>query len=228
MDDIESGVLLGSLPGSLNGGAQLVTGRHGNALYTDHSSSFDYVTYALDSNHRCLQNPSWCDSGVTFSMWLMNLPGNAGGYFTVLNSVGCSTWGIGFCGGIDHRFWLKFYDDFWGYRYRIPAFDVGKWQHIVFTFKPNEGINLYMNGCDTIAYRIKEGYELVSPHNPYPGTKSSSLRFGGGSRYAAHMLLDHVLIWYDVLNVTEIWQLYLNNDMVWRNTDHIHIILHRL
>ena len=229
MDNIQSGVLQGSLQGSLNGGANLVPGRHGHALYTDHNSSVNYAQFVLGTNNKCLRNPAWCESGVSFSMWLMNLPGNVGGYFTILNTCGCDLGGIGFCGGFDHRFWLKFADYVQQYRYRVPAFDVGKWQHVVITFKLNDGIKLYVNGCDSIAYRLKEGYQLVTPFNPNISLISASFRLGGGwwsqwGRHAAHMQLDHLLIWYDVLNATEVRNLYLNGGQIWNNPSYVCIV----
>ena len=223
MDNIQDGVLQGTLPASLNGGAHLVSGRLGNALYMDHTGSPNFAHFVLDTNHKCLQNPAWCSSGVTFSMWLMNLPGNLGGYFTILNTFGCDAQGFGFCGGIDSIFWLKFSDTSQEYRYRAPAFDVGKWQHIVITFKLNDGIKLYVNGCDSAAYRLQEGYQLVSPHNPNPSSEGANFRLGGGpwsqwsGSHAAHMKLDQLLIWYDVLNATEVGHLYLNGGEVWEN-----------
>ena len=224
MDIIQEGVLQGTLQASLNGGAQLVAGRHGNALYTDHAGSFNFAHFVLDANNKCLQNPAWCSSGVTFPMWLMNLPGNPGGYFTIFNTFGCDRRGIGFCAGIDSIFWLKFSDNFQQYRYRAPAFDVGKWQHIVFTFKLNDGIKLYVNGCDSIAYRLQEGYQLVSGHNPNQSFIGADFRLGGGrwsqlsGSHATHMKLDQLLIWYDVLNVTEVGHLYLNGGKFWKRT----------
>ena len=169
----------------------------------------------LDGMNRCLQNPDWCGSGVTFSFWLMNLPGNtAHGFYPILESEACRTLELGFCFGLGREdFWIVIRSNSHDYRNRIPPFEVNEWQHVAFTFIEGSSIKLYVNGCDSAFYRILEGYQLVTATSGSATEKSTYIRFGSLSS-SAHMKLDHVLIWYDVLSAGEIWKLYLQEGTV--------------
>ena len=79
---------------------------------------------------------------------------------------------------------------------------------------PNVGIQVYVNGCDAVIYRL-EGYPLVATRNPVSGTESTSFLIGTADNFpAAHMKLDEVLIWYDILSADEVWHLYLHGGIV--------------
>ena len=215
MDHIQGGIMQGSIEGTVGGGAKLVAGRHGNAIQMD--GSFGYVEFALDSNNECLQNPDMCSPGVTFSMWLMTLPGNSpDSVFRIFRSEACII-DLGFCVTLYRgTFGIMVLGSSLAYRYRIPSLPINKWQYVTFTFMPDDGIQLYINGCDAVTYLL-EGYPLKTTFIPSSGAVSMYLRLGGKSsnEYAAHMKVDHVLIWYDTLNANEIWHLYLQGGIIW-------------
>ena len=229
LDDIQNGIMQGSIEGTLVGNVNSVAGRHGNAIQTDGSSG--YVEFALESNNACLQNPDWCSSGITFSMWLMNMPGNTGStMFRIYFSDACRE-RMGFCISFlpSGTFSILVFGSSSIYRYKIEIsyLPINKWQYVTFTFMPNNAIQLYINGCDAITYRL-DGYSLIATFNTFPAV-SSYFRLGGGGgwgQYAANMKVDHVLIWYDVLSADEIWQLYVQGGMMlWISAcEHIFIL----
>ena len=215
MDHMQDGIMQGSIEGTVGGGAKLVAGRHGNAIQMD--GSVGYVEIALDSENKCLQNPDMCSSGVTFSMWLMTLSGNSpDSVFRIVRSKACII-DLGFCVTLYRgTFGIMVLGSSLAYRYRIPSLPINKWQYVTLSFMPGDGIQLYINGCDAVTYRM-EGYPLITTFTPVSGNVSTHLRLGGKSsnEYAAHMKVDHVLIWYDTLNADEIWHLYLQGGIIW-------------
>ena len=205
---MQGGIIQGPIEGSVLGGVSPVAGRHGNAIQTNDPDG--YVEFPLDSNNKCLQDPDLCSSGVTFSLWLMNLPGNLGALFRVLSSEGCETPGAGFCitiwSGGKVRVIITGSSTF--YNYNISPLPINKWQHVMLSFKPNEGLQSYINGCDAAVDQV---FPPITNFNPTP--ISSCFRLGGRKDYArspntAHMKFDHILIWYDILNADEIRLLY--------------------
>ena len=214
MDVVKIGILQGSIEGTLVGNVNLIAGRHGNAMQTGGSDG--YAEFPIDNSNKCLQNPDWCHSGVTFSMWLMKMPGNSGAKFRVYLSKACD-WDIGFCVSFlsTEIFSILICSSSLKYRYRISHLPINKWQHVTFTFMPDDGIQLYINGCDAAAYSL-EGYPLMIANTPASGAVSTYFRLGGGNSnsYAAHMKLDHILIWYDVLTADEVWQLYMQGGIM--------------
>ena len=193
--------------------ASLAPGYHGQALYT--RSSRQYIEMDLDGMNRCLQNPSWCESGITFSFWVMNLPGNtAHDFYPILESNGCGQGQLGFCFGLGlEDFWIVIRASSHVYRNRIPPLEVNEWQHVTFTFIAGGVIKLYVNGCDSTSYRVLEGYQLVTAIRGSATGRSTYFRFGS-ELHSTQMKLDHVLIWFEVLNVDEIWKLFLQGGIV--------------
>ena len=204
MDDAGSGILQGSLPGRLFQGASLLPGLFGQALHTNGTNQ--YAEFPLDGSNACLQNPDSCSTGITFTLWFVNLGWNSGQMSTIYDSDGCSSVGMGFCFGLDSDFWVTIRCRSLAYRYRIPSLPINIWHYITISFKPSESIRFYVNGCDTSAYRITTGYQLISP-NSVLWDLGSTFRFGGRT-FSANMKLDHVLIWYHTLSADDIWKLY--------------------
>ena len=193
--------------------ASVVPGYHGQALYTNDSNR--YVEMSLNQTNQCLQNPDQCGSGVTFSFWVMNLPGNTAHlFYHILVSNGCRQGNLGFCFGLGLKgFWVVIRCRYHEYRNRIPPLEVNKWQHVTVTFIAHDMAKLYVNGCDSAPYRRRDGYQLVAAISGSATARSTYLQFGS-KVYGTHMKLDHVLIWYDVLSADEIWKLYLQGGTV--------------
>ena len=213
MDVSSGGILRGTLNGTLNNGASLAIGLIGNSLHIDDVSQ--YADFVMAGSNNCLMNPDLCFSGVTFSMWLMELPGNTLSFHSIYMSEGCYTWGSGFCIGMNGRFWITIRGNSFVYRYKIPPFVVNQWNHVVFSFEGNHGIALYINGCDAAAYRLREGYSLKSPRHPPNGAVRSYFQLGNKLGTAAHMKLDHFLIWYNAFGVNEVWGFYVQGGIIW-------------
>ena len=193
--------------------ASSVPGYHGEALYTGGPNQ--YVEMTLDEKNRCLQNPDWYGSGVAFSFWVMNLPGNTKyRLHPIYESNGCRIGQIGFClGHVRDHFFIVIRSNSHEYRNRIPPLEANEWQHVTFTSIVSGIIKLYVNGCDSTSYRILEGYQLVTAPTGSATARSTSFRFG--SKWdGTHMKLDHVLIWYDVLSADDTWKLYLQEGIV--------------
>ena len=212
MDDVENGFLQGTLAGRLLLGGSLVPGLFGQALHTDGSKQ--RVEFPIDGSNECLQNPDSCSSGVTFSIWIMSLGWNNGRMSAIYHSDGCNPRGFGFCFGLDSDFWVTVRGSPLAYRYRIPPLLLNRWQHVVISFRPNDGIIVYVDGCDSFAYRITTGYEAVSANFPTLSFGTTFRLGAGGTAYSANVKLDHILVWYDSFNSDEIWKLYLQEGMI--------------
>ena len=210
MDSIDVTTLTGSIPGVLVGNPQLVEGPHGRALQTDGPAH--YVRFTLRTDDSCLRNPDFCLSGITFSMWLMNLRGNDDVMNKVFGSNGCLISGIGFCFGLSSgEFWIAVRGGVMIHRHWITVMTENIWYLVAITFSPADGLKLYINGCDSSEYRIQEGYQAIESHTPHMDDESTSFTLGE----ASHVLLDQLLIWYDVLGPDEIWSLHTQLTDVW-------------
>ena len=97
MDCIEDGVLLGDISGTVTGGATLVDGRRGKALYTN---GVDQWVDLGNHRNKCFGNLEICSYGYVISFWLKTTPGsnqrhyvNSGGHTS--RSVGITVYKSG-------------------------------------------------------------------------------------------------------------------------------------
>ena len=200
MDIVNGTVLVGSISGDLKGGATLDVGFKGQALSTNGK-----LQYADFGSHRdqCYHNPDMCNNGVSFSLWLYTRAPSV-----LIDTGGClraaTGYGIVLRDGGVMRVFVKtehLYEN-----YVCRDFMSHEWTHIVTTWGPGQGINLYIDGCDvkTCSYTNRNRTnDIVKYPNILVGTNSRKNVF-------SDMLLDELHVWYDILTPDQVWQLYLH------------------
>ena len=198
--------------GTLSGGIVLVDeGKIAKALYADGSSAGQLIEYDTYSG-QCLYEPDLCESGITVAFWLKYLsvpaPGNIG---YVINSGGSATNTVGISFGItDTQMFIKINLRHSSHRYWAPIFPINTWQLITFVFTLEAGLSLYINGCNAVASRIITAGDYTERDVSKPASDPpSSFRIGGHGDHRAEMLIDHLLIWYELLQPEDIWHHFM-------------------
>ena len=213
--------------GTLSGGIILVTGGQlGQALYADGSSAGQFVEYDTYSG-QCLYEPDLCESGITVAFWLKYLsvpaPGNIG---YVIDSGSSDTNNVGISFGVtDTQMFIKINLRDSSYRYWAPIVPINTWQFITFVFSLNAGLSLYINGCDAVASRITTADDYNEREVPILlSDPLSPFRIGGHDNHRAEMLIDHLLIWYELLQPDEIWHHFMQVGKVVVNWELSHLL----
>ena len=198
--------------GTLMGGATLVSGgQFAASLYVDGSSTGQYVDFGTPSGE-CLYEPDLCENGVTVGFWLKYstiLAEGEIGYIIDSGSSDANSVGISF-GRTDTRFFIKINLKECSYHYESRVFSMmNTWQFVTFVFSSGDGLSLYINGCDTQASRVPTIGDYVVREVPIPANSPPSpFRIGGHDDHKDEMSLDHLHIWYEVLQPDEIWHLF--------------------
>ena len=198
--------------GTMMGGARLMLGGQlARGLHVDGSSTGQYVDFGTPSG-QCLYEPDLCENGVTVGFWLRYstiLAEGEIGY--IIDSGGSDENSVGIsCGRTDTRFFIKINLKECSYYYEIPMFSMmNTWQFVTFVFSVGDGLSLYINGCEAIASRVPTAGDYIVREVPIPATSPPSpFRIGGHDDYKGELFLDHLHIWYDVLQPDEIWHLF--------------------
>ena len=211
MDIAIGNVLVGTISGTLNGGATLETGVIGQALSTNGNQFVDFGKH----QDECYYNPRVCSIGVTFSLWIYTRAPSV-----IFDTGGLFTEAAGFA--------IQLHDDgvmkisvksksFYEY-YEVPDWKLYEWTHVVTTWGPGQEIRLYIEGCD-VDVTGEKGY--YSSRGRTFGI-SRNLRFLVGRKDTtnrfSNMNLDELHIWHDILSPIQVWQLYLQGgrSAMWR------------
>ena len=210
MDVAQDSTLKGYIDGSLEGSASLVPGLRGSALYIDGQQG-SRVAYGIYTNG-CFFDPDQCNQGITFSFWLM-LMEKVSAYRLIFDNGGCRPTGVGYCLYVSSdnsiRMAGKNENDYY-FRY-VPIPVLSEW-HLFTTTSINGKMEMYIDGCDTEPYSTARSNNRPSPHTDdaqfYFGDWSAS----GGS--AAHFVLDELMVWYQVLDKEDIWNIYVQGGLV--------------
>ena len=209
MDEIQGNTLMGSHPGQVSGGAKIVPGILGSALYLDGiNGAVDFGNDPMD----CLAEPEMCPDGLTIAFWLKIHKYPTGNQIAIiLNSVV-------FVGetGIQYRMYpeyLRFRLNINGLKrgYQVPLPPLFKWQFITTTFL-TDTFDLYINGCSVSTY---------SPVEPTSNTGSGTNRnlyMGGDNGHAtfvhSEMTIDELMVWHEYISAEAVWQLYFQGGHV--------------
>lgn len=208
METIDGNTLIGDINGTVVGGATLVAGKHGNSLYTDGITQ--YVNYGVHDQD-CFANPDMCANGITFSFWVMMLD-QIPDFHTVFDSgsVYADSLGFSFKRESDGKPLARVATSTTTFFYRSDGiWELNQWLHVVFTWSVDDGIQLYFNGCPASGQVLSwlRMYQFAA-YDPFV------LGANGQLIYNAHMKLDHMLIWYEVLTPQEAWHLYVQGGTV--------------
>ena len=207
MDHINAGVVQGSIPGTIIGGATLTEGVVGNALKLNGVDQ--YVEYGTHVDE-CYHTPDLCTDGVTFSFWVImhghgqiftsgNNPYAVGFFFTYLPG--------------DELFLSALYASAWD-NYRIAEWPSNQWRHVVVTWALGDGLTLYLNGCNADPGK-SSGFAVTVPRL-MRHTRTDQILIGKANSFGspASMTLDEFFIWHEILSPDHIWQLYVQADIL--------------
>ena len=209
MDVLTGNTLHGSVSGTTTGNPVLVPGKVGSALYLKGASQF--VNLGIHTN-RCFQNPSLCNNGVTVSAWVMALQLRHSDKTIVFDNGGMLTDSAGFTlrRKADYAIEVLIHDDDGIIMISTPAgsWIQDRWVQITFSWYPGSKIRLYVNGCD-VDEDDRKGYATTFGRiDSFAGFRPLYLgKYDGGSCYA-HIKLDQLQFWYEVLPRASIWKLY--------------------
>ena len=104
MDEANGNVLLGSINGTLNSGAALMSGQVGKGVnFLDEISYVDLGFW----DSQCFYDPDFCTEGITFAMWIKNGPGSQTGGQYLLDTGAYYSAGKGNCGPFTNMDWLE-------------------------------------------------------------------------------------------------------------------------
>ena len=209
MDVLTGNTLHGFVSGTTTGNPVLVPGKVGSALYLNGVSQF--VNMGTHSGE-CFHNPNLCTNGVTVSVWLMALQPQHSDETIVFDNGGMTTDSVGFTWRRtqDNDMEILIQDNNGFSKIRTPAWSwvQDRWAHITFSWYPGSNITLYINGCDVDEGGAK-GY-AAQFGRLFPFTRFRPFYFGKfawGFRYA-HIKVDQLQFWYEVLPRASVWKLY--------------------
>ena len=208
MDGIQGSILLGTINGTINGGADIVPGRVGGALHlngTDQNVIFGPYISA------CYHTFQECPDGVTWAMWLKL----EGGTFSVILDSGGSFYGAtGYTLFKYDTGSLKFHakNKTHAHILLLRHWEPGYWVHFVFSVHPITGASMYLNGCRVtdraFIYMVKPS-PFYAKYRPFVlGSYTTNL-------YYTAMDIDNLLIWYDILTHEDVLKFYLQGGVVW-------------
>ena len=88
-----------------------------------------------------------------------------------------------------------------------------QWLHLIFTWKAEEGITVYLNGCD-MDPNGSMGYAYSTPRGTtvthwYPFRVGSGITEVSNWQDADGTTIDELYIWQEVLSPMQIWELYI-------------------
>ena len=207
MEVMDAGVVQGSLLGTVMNGAALTTGLVGKALKLDGNDQWlDY------GNHfdECYHIPDHCSQGITISYWII-MHAYQGMIFTTGNIPKAAGYYI-FYGSTGRMSFSAKYESMFDY-YKIPDWPLNQWRHVTFTWTFQEGIIIYINGCNADPGNSL-GY-AYSTERSKPITERHNMKIGhADARGYASMTLDEFFIWHQKLSSEDIWQLYTQGGTV--------------
>ena len=196
MEVIENGNLIGSINGTVVGGATLVAGKKGFALNTNGVDQ--YVDFGCQGD-TCLGSISLCTHGWVTTFWVQGIDRH------------CAIVDAGMYGkervlihvydfNLLARFWAP--NNMWEASIQLPSKQ--DWIHIVVAWQPCCGVKLYIDG------------ELVAidnlPSNPnIPPYDKPRFVLGALNTYAYihKMALDELRVWDTVMSDEEVLALYM-------------------
>ena len=198
MDLIDIDHLIGSINGTVVGGAALVSGKKGLALYTNGVDQYVEFVYQEET---CLGYFLLCTRGWVIAFWVQ--PANSNhGVFIDTRDVNYGNYRKGVA--IEFNNWvLNAHFITSSNHWIVSAVDFQGWVHVVVTWQQCYATNLYINGklADT------ENLPYVAPEQT-----QGSQRLTVGADYRLKLKfsgkLDEVRVWDTVMSDDEVSALY--------------------
>ena len=205
MEVIENGNLIGSINGTVFGGAGLVAGKIGRSLYTNGINQYVDFGYQGDT---CLGSPSLCAHWWATAFRVQLLGTNTGtimdfgmdGHEFVQIYMGSSNY-------LMARF--RHSDKVWGVSHQLLSRE--GWIHVVATWELCYGPKLYIDGQLVT--------QVTSPSNPYirPADMQRFVLGEDNNYYETYkMKTDEIRVWDAVMDYEEVLAVYnMDTELNW-------------
>ena len=196
MEVIENGILIGSINGTVFGGAGLVVGKKGLTLYTNGVDQ--YVDLCCQGN-TCPGSISLCAHGWVSAFWRQPTDDPTG----IIMDVGLYGYERVVIFVYNFVLMARFSspDKFWEVSIRLPPQQV--WVHIVLTWQSRYGVKLYIDG----GLAVRD----TSPSNPtMPFFNMPRFVLGTSNKYQSmyEMTLGELRVWDTVMHDEDVSALY--------------------
>ena len=208
LDVTQGNVVLGSLNGTLKGGATFIPGMIGNAVYF--GGNLAYVDFGTHTSG-CFFDPSQCNSGIAVSFWL-RIDSTISSFEIFVDNGGCEYGAIGFCVwgdrdvlGITRRVAISWFNA------RIPMPVLMKWNFITVSINAVT-MKIFVNGCHILPTVEDAGTQAVASTIHLPWV------IGGHDNEGPQFAIDNIGIWYTELTPKEVWDIYSDangNSTIW-------------
>ena len=213
MDATDNGILLGDIDGTLQGGASIIPGKIGSALYINRDTQHVDYGFHLDE---CYHIPDQCSNGITFALWLKARGSNT----EILDTGGLHFNSFGYSIEItsSRSVRISVNDASLYHRYEAPDFPLNEWVHITVTWRSSGGlIHLYINGYDSdvanekgYAYNL-DSFTTIPLNQPFVLGIRQTVSFAPYGQAD----IDEPIIWERVLIPLEVWQVYVAGGVIW-------------
>ena len=210
MDVISGGVLLGVVPGVLNGDVRLVAGKQGKALYTN---GLDQWVNLGNQRGNCMGDLNQCNTGFVMALWLQmhryHKPGTTLDEY-YLTSGGHTRRSMGVVLLMrDKRFLASFRTASWMWYFASATENnLDIWYHVVLAWDASKGGRIYVNGMTDGADLVGTSYASNKNGNTYVNFILGCENVAP-PRNAAEMTLDELRIWDANMNDQQVWRLYV-------------------
>ena len=202
MEKIENGSLIGSLNGTIVGGAGLVAGIKGLALHINGVDQYVDFGYQGDT---CLGHFYLCPYGWTTAFWV-----KITSVFNVVMSTGATTAAgqKGVCVSWVQEIVAVFVSGKKQWRLFSPTYNhilVG-WTHVVLTWRPYSGAQMFNNGTLEDTHEVPDTISNNFPEDDAPFLVGSFSPYGGIFGFEGY--LDELRIWNTALCAEEVSEMF--------------------
>ena len=206
MDVMVDGMLLGSTNGRVVGGAQLVDGKRGKALYTN---GVDQWVDLGNQKDNCMGDFEKCLNGFVMSLWLKmyRIGTNDVGefYFTTGGDNGVGLAQTNMILNVHFRSLSGYY---WPV-HSPTTLSLHTWYHIVVTWESPNGAKTYINGALVSERQSHVG--IVPSNNGQPNV---TLGVSNILQSPGKMEMDELRVLDAVMNEHDIWRLYITDSLL--------------
>ena len=198
MEEIYNGNLVGSINGTIVGGAELVKGKKDLALRTNGENQYVDFGYQGDT---CLGYFMLCTHGWVAAVWVQSANSTqAGVIMDTGRSANRGVWIILRKGRLEAQFIIGSNDSSISTTFTVEQV----WFHVVVTWQPQYGAKLYVNGV------LVDSDETDLSMHDTQFTDNLNVIVGAGSWYVRKFdgLLDELRVWDTVMSDEEVMILY--------------------
>ena len=179
-------------------GPYIVSGKHGNAIFTPNTGTFDDNVIDIGEHQTdCLGKASNCPGGMTFSIWI-KLDQQPHQYPTLLDSNNLVIHGY----SVVDKFYITndLRNETHKFEYK-SVLSYNEWHLIAYTYTATAGFQLYMDGCKYPPRRISVFSVAIAP-------KSVTLGCRVERAYCSAVNFDDIRVWNEKKDEAFMWLLW--------------------